>query len=470
MALITSSSGASNVTSSEVNLKALVGPIMVATLGGLLFGYDTAVISGALGYLNTFFGLDPASEGFAAASILIGCTAGAAIASRLSTALGRKRSLITASLLFLIASVLTAIPQQYWQLIVARFIGGVGVGIASMVSPMYIAEISPAKIRGKLVSFNQFAIVFGILLSFFVNYMLNRPNDLQWCVNTGWRLMFLMMAIPSALFFVFCFFIPESPRWLVINNKETAAYATLERINGTNAAKAILEEIKTALVEEARQLGGNIFARGIFMAVIVGILLSVFQQVTGINTILYFAPEIFKKLGSDNDTSFLQSVIVGVVNVLFTIIAILTVDKSGRKPLLVIGALGMAVGMIGLGMFAYNQNLGMGALVFIMIYIAAFAMSWGPVTWVMISEIFPNSVRSKAMGVAVAAQWISNFFVSQTFPMMLRNPTLEKSFHGGFPFFIYGLMGIVAVFFVWRMVPETKGKTLEEMEQLWIKK
>lgn len=445
-----------------------MGITMVATLGGLLFGYDTAVISGAIGYLNEYFQLDAAGEGFAAASILLGCVAGAIVAGSMSSSLGRKRSLIVAALLFIVASVGTALPTQYWQLILARFVGGIGVGIASMISPMYIAEISPANIRGRLVSFNQFAIVFGILLSFFINYLINDPEDIQWCVERGWRIMFLAMAVPSTLFFLLLFLVPESPRWLVMRNRADEAKKVLFKVNGENIGQKIFNDIKTSLENEKRELHGSIFVKGIFGAVVIGCLLSIFQQITGINTILYYAPEIFKNMGSSSDSAFLQTVLVGVVNVLFTIIAILSVDKFGRKPLLLLGSLGMGIGMLGLGTFAFNGNLGLGALVFIMVYIAAFAMSWGPVTWVMVSEIFPNSVRSLAMSIAVAAQWVFNFVVSQTFPMMLRNDTLIEKFNGGFPFFIYGGFAIIAIFFVWLKVPETKGKSLEEMERVWV--
>jgi len=444
------------------------GITLVATLGGLLFGYDTAVISGAIGYLKDYFHLDPAAEGFAAASILLGCVFGAVLAGKLSSSLGRKKSLLLAAVLFLIASVGTSLPTEYWQLIVARLIGGIGVGIASMISPMYIAEMAPANIRGKLVSFNQFAIVSGILLSFFVNYMINRPDDPAWCIETGWRIMFLAMAIPSALFFVFMLLVPESPRFLMMKKQEESAFKVLKKVNGEKNAKIIQDSIRDSLEAESKDLHGSIFVKGMLLAVVVGCLLSIFQQITGINTILYYAPEIFKNMGSSSDSAFLQTVIVGIVNVVFTIVAIVSVDKFGRKPLLIIGSFGMAIGMMSLGTFAYTQNLGMGALLSIIFYMASFALSWGPVTWVMISEIFPNSVRSLAMSIAVAAQWIFNFIVSQTFPMMLKDEGLVETFHGGFPFWLYGIMAIISVFVVWRMVPETKGKSLEDMEHMWL--
>ena len=437
---------------------------IIATLGGLLFGYDTAVISGAIGNLSQHFKLDAAATGWAASSALVGCIVGALFASPASSSLGRKYSLVIAAILFLVSSVGTAIPTTFTEFVLYRILGGMGVGLASMLSPMYIAEIAPAEKRGQLVSYNQFAIIFGMLLVYFVNYFIALQGDAQWNIETGWRWMFLSGAIPSFLFLVLLFLVPESPRWLVSKQKEDKALEILRTLNTEAEAQRIFENIKNSLNQKKgswQDLGG----KGIPKILIMGILISFFQQATGINVFLYYAPEIFKSFGSGTDTALLQTVLVGAVNLVFTIVAIFTVDKWGRKPLLVVGGIGMTVSIIVIGCGAYFQNVGLWLLVFVLGYIASFALSWGPVTWVMLSEIFPNKVRGMALSIAVGAQWIANFIVSQTFPMMLDNPYLKDQFHGAFPFWIYGSMGILSVLFVYWAVPETKGQSLEELEQ-----
>lgn len=475
---------------------------LVATLGGLLFGYDTAVISGAIDYLSVFFDLSSTQKGFAVAIILLGCTLGAATAGAITLKFGRKKVLLFAALLFLAASLLSYTPTMYWHLLIARFLGGLGVGIASMISPMYIAELAPASLRGRLVSFNQLAIVGGILLAQLVNFLINAAHPVMevteftsveefnaafaqsWHVLTGWRYMLLAMAVPSVLFFGFLFFIPESPRWLSLQGRNEEALEVLKKINPLPVAERILSEIKENLANDANTPRAKLSGWG--LVILIGCLLSVFQQITGINVILYYTQTVLKSMGSSTSSAFFETVIVGAINVLFTLVAIFTVDRFGRKPLLIIGAIGMAIGMIALGTVAYqldlgaaavkgiaitNPNaaaLGTAALISILVYIASFAMSWGPVVWVLISEIFPNVIRGKAMAIAVACQWIFNFLIAQTFPMMSESETLLSSFKGGFPFWLYGAMGFVAVWFVWKMVPETKGKTLEEMENNWV--
>ncbi|MCD6596494.1 MAG: sugar porter family MFS transporter, partial [Bacteroidales bacterium] len=348
--------------------------------------------------------------------------------------------------------------------IIYRIIGGMGVGLASMLSPMYIAEKAPANIRGKLVSWNQFAIVFGMLVVYFVNYFIASKGDEQWLINTGWRWMFASEVIPAGLFLTMLAFVPETPRYLVLKGNETKASTVLTKVLGEVKAAEVLKSIKDTLVDKSvpwLSFGG--------LVLVIGILLSVFQQFVGINAVLYYAPEIFRNMGSGTDTALLQTIIVGLINMVFTIIAILTVDKFGRKPLMIIGGIGMAVSMLLLGFSFYLEKVGIGALIFMLLYTASFAMSWGPVTWVLLSEIFPNSIRG-AMSIAVAAQWIANLIISWTFPMMNDNSSLTSIFHHGFSYWIYGLMSILAALFVWKMVPETKGKTLEEMEKLWEKK
>ena len=413
-----------------------------------------------------------AIKGFVIASALIGCVIGGASAGFISKSLGRKNGLMIAAVAFFISAIGAWKPEAFnffgtedaYSFVIYRIVGGIGVGIASMISPMYIAEIAPANVRGKLVSFNQFAIIFGMLLIFFVNYFISRQGNEQWLITEGWRWMFFSGVIPAGIFFILLFFVPETPRYLVIKGKDEKALKVLKKISGNENASAILEEIKSTTHEK------NVpwLSYGFFI-IFIGIMLSVFQQFVGINVVLYYASNIFRNMGSSTDSSLLQTIIVGLVNLIFTVLAILTVDKFGRKPLMIIGSIGMAVSMIALGFVFYFNQLGMAALIFMLTYTAAFAMSWGPVCWVLLAEIFPNSIRS-ALSIAVAAQWIANWVVSLTFPMMNDNVWLTSKFNHGFSYWIYGIMGILSAIFMWKLVPETKGKTLEEIEYLWKKK
>jgi len=469
----------------QTNIRYVVMITIVATFGGLLFGYDTAVISGTVGSLKKFF-VDPrmldelaanSLLGFTVSSALIGCIIGGMSGGIIALKLGRRTSMKLAALLFLFSAIGSAWPEIGFagigkgdhsflsNFIVYRIIGGIGVGLASMLSPMYIAEIAPAEKRGYLVSWNQFAIIFGMLVVYFVNYSIARQGNDTWLHEMGWRWMFASMAIPAILFFGLLFSIPESPRWLMLKNLPEKAKKVLVRINGEVKGKNEFIEIEKSISGTGR-ISGKLFSFGILI-IVIGILLSVFQQFVGINVVLYYAPEIFRNIGSETDAALLQTVLVGAINLTFTVLAILTVDRFGRKPLQIIGALGMAVSMISLGCVFYFQMMGIGALIFMLTYVASFAMSWGPVTWVLLSEIFPNRIRDRAMAVAVAAQWVSNYLVSWTFPMMDKSSLLTGIFHHGFAYWIYGIMGIFAALFAWKMVPETKGKTLEEMEKIW---
>ena len=456
----------------------IVGVTLVATLGGLLFGYDTAVISGAVDPIKVFFQLDAAHYGDAAtfyhgatvSSALIGCIIGGIISGVFATKFGRRKSLIIASVLFFISAVGSGFPEMIFfnsstnvstllaSFNVYRIIGGVGVGLASAICPMYIAEMAPSEIRGKLVSWNQFAIIFGMLVVYYVNYFIVYGKPVTWINETGWRYMFLSESYVAALFGVLLFFVPETPRYLALAHQDDKALKILSKINGSVKANAILAEIKETVHEKVE----NVLTYG-WKVLIIGILLSVFQQAVGINVVLYYAPTIFKGLGFGNDAAMWQTVIMGFVNIIFTLVAIFTVDKFGRKPLLIIGSIGMAIGMFVIGLLAHFQIIGVSTLIFIVIYTAAFMMSWGPICWVLISEIFPNTIRGKAVAIAVASQWIANFVVSSTFP------TLE-AFSITFTYLLYGVMSILSAIFVWKMVPETKGKTLEDMTKLWGKK
>jgi SP family xylose:H+ symportor-like MFS transporter len=339
-----------------------------------------------------------------------------------------------------------------------RLIGGIGVGLASAVCPMYIGEIAPAKIRGQLVSLNQFAIIFGMLVVYFVNWGIANGQTLDWINEIGWRRMFLSEMIPAGLFGILLLFVPETPRYLSLVKRDDEALRILTRINGSVIAGEIMADIKGSLQHHQ---SARLFSFG-KKVIIIGILLSVFQQFVGINVALYYAPRIFESMGAAKDASLMQTVIMGLVNVIFTVVAIFTVDRWGRKPLLLVGSAGMALGMFAISALAFFEIIGMGTLVFIIIYTASFMMSWGPITWVLISEIFPNKVRGKAVAVAVAAQWAANYFISSTYPAMME-------FSGGFTYGFYGLMSVLSLIFVWKMIPETKGKTLEEMEALWEK-
>jgi len=468
-----------------INSKYLIKLTLVATLGGLLFGYDTGVISGTVGSLESFFvipkGLSEtaasAFKGFLVASALIGCIIGGIFGGLVSKKLGRKKGLILAAILFLISALGSSMPEMFIKpigeldhtfstiFIVYRIIGGIGVGLASMLSPLYIAEIAPAKSRGKLVSFNQLAIVGGFMVVYFVNYFISKGGGSdEWLNEIGWRWMFASEVIPAGLFLGLLFLVPDTPRSLMLKNKPEEALDVLVKVNGEEEGKKILAEIESTVVQSS----GKLLSYG-WLIIIIGIALSVFQQFVGINVVLYYAPEIFKTISSGTDSALLMTIIVGVVNFLFTIIAVKTVDNYGRKPLMLIGALGMAVAMLSLGFVFFSGATGYLALACMMLYVASFAMSWGPVTWVLLSEIFPNRIRGRAMAIAVAAQWLSNYLVSLTFPMMNDNSNLTELFNHGFAYWVYGIMSLLAMYFVWKWVPETKGKTLEEMEDLWKK-
>lgn len=461
----------------QSNIAYIAGITFVATLGGLLFGYDTAVISGAEGSLEEFFAnrLDLGSwakliHGITTSSAIIGCFIGSAVSGYFAGLIGLKKSLIITAVLFVITALGSAFPEFLFftkgeasvGLLLAfnfyRIIGGIAIGLASAICPMYIAEIAPAHLRGRLVSFNQFAIIFGMLVVYFVNWGITNGKSIAWINDMGWRMMFVSASVPAFLFGVLLFFVPDSPRELAVKGQESKAMDILSKINGSEKAKSILAEIKAAVVES-----GNLLSYGSLVFVI-GILLCLFQQLVGINVVLYYAPRIFESMvGGSKDVSMLQTVIMGFVNILFTVVAILTVDKFGRKPLLLIGSVGMSIGMFAIGILSFQKILGISTLIFIIIYTASFMMSWGPICWVLIAEIFPNKIRGQAIAIAVATQWLANFLVSSTFPMLI-------SISESGTYILYGIMSVLSFVFVWVLVPETKGKTLEEIEKIWTQK
>lgn len=451
----------------------IISITIVATIGGLLFGYDTAVISGAeksvQDYLITSQGLSTLVHGLTISSALIGCIIGGALSGIFASKFGRKKSLMYAAVMFFISALGSGYPEflffekgvptmgLLYMFNFYRVIGGIGVGMASAVVPMYIGEIAPAEIRGRLVSLNQFAIIFGMLVVYFVNWGIVNGKTLEWINTIGWRNMFLSEAIPAGLFGILLFFVPETPRYLTLIKKDEKALSILTKINGETKAKEILSDIKNTIEHHS----GKLFSYG-KLVIIIGILLSVFQQFVGINVALYYAPRIFESMGAAKDASMLQTIVMGLINVVFTVIAIMTVDKWGRKPLLMVGSIGMAIGMFAIAGLAFFEIIGISTLVFIIIYTASFMMSWGPICWVLIAEIYPNKIRGRAVAVAVVAQWAANYFISSTYPAMME-------FSGAVTYGFYGIMSVLSFFFVWKMVPETKGKTLEEMEHLWKK-
>jgi len=441
---------------------------LVAALGGLLFGYDTAVIAGAIGFLQEHFGLNAAYKGWAAACALLGCVLGVSFAGAFSDCVGRKKTLLLAGLLFLGSAIGTALPQSFAVFVVFRILGGVGVGVASMTSPIYIAEITPARIRGRMVSVNQFAIISGMLIIYFVNYFIARQGDAAWNRDVGWRWMFASGIIPSGVFLLLLFLVPESPRWLVEAGQVQKARDILTKVDGREHAATEIAAIQESIAAETGSLA-ELLQPGRRRALVIGVALATLQQVTGINVFLYFGPEIFKQLGSGVDTALLQTVVVGSVNLLFTVVAIWTVDHWGRKPLMLVGAAGMGLCLVAIGAAAQAGAIAVWVLVFVLGYIACFALSVGPVTWVLLSEIFPTRIRGRALSVATFCLWSANFVISQTFLMMDENKWLVAKFNHGFPFYLYAAFCVVLVLVVWKLVPETKGRSLEEIERSWRK-
>ncbi len=443
------------------NMKYVYMLSSVAAIGGLLFGYDTAVISGAIGNLQTKFQLSSEAMGGAASAAIWGCVVGVLLSGRASDRFGRKRVLIVSAMLFAISAIASAIPNNIFQFAAARFIGGLGVGMASMLSPMYISEIAPAKNRGTLVTLYQLAIVIGINLIYFVNLLIAGMGDEAWNVETGWRYMVGSETIPAAIFLLLLLFVPESPRWLAKEGRDEESLAILTKINGEEKALEVLEEIKETLKEEKGTLQ-ELFSPGLRIAMIIGIVLAIFSQITGINAIIYYAPEIFKSVGFGTESALLQTVVIGLTNTLFTFVAIWLMDRAGRRKLLLWGVFGMIVCLFGMGAsFYFNLSSGPILLVFILGYIACFASSLGPIPWVLISEIFPTKNRGLAMSISIVMLWLGVVAVTQFFPVLLDN------IGGAFTFWIFMINAIFLLIFVWKLVPETKQKTLEEIERSW---
>jgi len=426
-----------------------------AALGGLLFGFDTGVISGAIHFIKIEFNLNAYQEGFAVSNLMIACVIGALLAGPIADWTGRKKVLILCAVLFTVSAILSALPRSFTELVIARFIGGMGVGMASVVSPMYIAEISPAKIRGRLVALNQLAIVVGILLSYLSNWLL---------VDTGinnWRYMLVAEILPAITFLVGLFFIPESPRWLTKEGLEKEALDVLNVVAGEANADHELQEVKKSLAEKRTSLK-ELLHPSLRRVLIVGILFSLFAHITGIDTIIYYGPIIFLESGFKTDSALLASVMIGITNLIFTFVGMAMVDKAGRKLLLLVGLAGMGISMTLVGLCMQSDMISAKwTLLWIMTYIASFAMSIGVVIWVYLSEIYPTRVRGQALSVATMVLWLGNVILTQLFPVMMER-------FGGGTFYIFSFICLLAFIFTWTMVKETKGVSLEEIEEMWV--
>ena len=445
----------------------------VSALGGLLFGYDTGVINGAQFYLSKHFDLDSAMKGWVVGSALLGCLVGAIAAGPLSIRFGRKHSLIISAILFSLSAFGSGLPSIFSEsvslLVFFRLIGGLGIGIASMNAPMYIAEIAPSDIRGKMVTYYQLAIVIGFFVVFLATYFIGSNLSEVENIEFGWKYMFWSELIPSCLFLVLLFFVPKSPRWLALKGKDDEALVVLTKIHGANQANKEIEAIKKSLKTSGTNNKVNYFSKLIIGIIGIGTALSVLQQFTGINAVLYYGADIFEKaLGFGKEDILVQQILLAFVNLIFTFVAMFTVDKFGRKPLLYIGSIGMIVGFLLLGITLQQQSVGFLSLLGVLIFIASFALSMGPVVWVLLSEMFPNNIRSVAMSVAVAAQWAANYVVSQSFPIVMDSEVNNSTtWNGSLPYFIFTIFIVIIMIVTYKFIPETKGKSLEEIEAFW---
>lgn len=441
----------------------LIRVCLVATLGGLLFGYDTAVVSGTVDYLQAHFVLGEIMLGWVVSSAILGCMMGAAVAGSISDAFGRKRAFFAAAAAFLLSAIGTALPQTVGQLVFFRLLGGIGVGIASITSPMYIAEIAPQRMRGRLVSLNQIAILTGMVIVYTVNAQIAGNNTPEWNTLYGWRWMFGSGALPALGFLLLIFTVPESPRWLVKAGRKAEALKVLEVIHPQETAERVVREIQEVIVSET---GGwrEVFSKTYRPALVLGVLLAVIQHATGINAVMYYAPRIFSHAGVENSSAIGHMVIISLIMVAFTLVGLALVDKVGRRPLLILSTLGMTLSLFML-YFLYGSNGSGGfrekvVLFWIIGYAASFSIAMGPIVWVMISEIFPNRVRGRCASVAVFFMWSASLAISQLFPFLLKQ-TNEGVF------LIFALLSSISLVYIWRCVPETKGKSLEEIEHDW---
>jgi sugar porter (SP) family MFS transporter len=465
--------GAATPGEGTVNLGYLVPICLAATFGGLLFGYDTGVISGAIEPLTARFGLSDFMKGWASGCVLIGCAAGVLLVGPLSDRLGRKPALLLSAAMFFASAIGTSLPREIWVFILFRILGGVGIGIASISTPMYIAEVTPAHIRGRMVAVNQIAVVVGLAATSLVNYFISRHGDEAWLISSGWRWMFASGIAPSVAFALLLLPIPESPRWLIEMGRDTEAKVILTKVGGAAFAESEYGGVKAAA---ARDEGGwaALLSPRLRRPLAIGIALAVLQQVTGINVFMYFGATIFRNMSASTgvDAGLLEQAIINGSCVLFTLVAIASVDKWGRRPLMLLGSAGMGAALVAMGLMAQfmtGRSASSGwMLVSIVLYIAAFGLSVGPVVWVILSEIFPTAVRGRALGLAAFFLWASDYAVTQTFPIMdARDSWFVREMSHAFPFYVYAGFCVVLGIVVWRLVPETKGRTLEQIELEW---
>lgn len=443
------------MTNQKINFNSsyITGISFISALGGYLFGFDFAVISGALPFLRDEFALTSLWEGFLTGSLGLGCIVGCLSAGKIADLYGRRPGLMVAALIFAFSSLGMAFSHSLTLFVSMRFAAGIGVGMASLLSPMYIAEISPASIRGRNVAINQLTVVTGILVTNLVNYFL---ADIG---NEAWRWMFGLGAIPSALFFIGVIWLPESPRWLVKAGREAKAKRVLEKIGSSGFADSTFADIERSLSGNRKQSFRAVFDKAVRPAILVGVVLAAFQQLCGINVVFNYTSTIFESVGADLDRQLLETVAIGVVNLLFTLLAMWQVDKLGRRPLMLAGSLGLSLIYIVLA-FLLQSHAAPGLLsVFVLLAIAMYATSLAPVTWVLISEIFPNHIRGLASSVAILSLWASYFVLVFTFPLLAE----ELGTYG--PFYLYAIICFAGFLFVKKKVKETKGRTLEELEE-----
>jgi len=458
------------VDKTKFNKQFILGITLVSAMGGLLFGYDWVVIGGAKPFYERFFDItnSPYLQGWAMSSALIGCLVGAMASGYLADRFGRKRPLIAAAALFTIAALGTGAVNEFTLFIIFRLIGGLGIGLASAISPMYIAEISPAKMRGRLVSVNQLTIVVGILAAQIINYLIAEkvPEGVtdsmilqSWNGQTGWRWMFWAGTVPALMFFIFSFFIPESPRFLAKSGKWKSAAAILERIGGAQYAIQEQKDIAETLHGTSSKIDWKaLSSKKVRPVLILGVVLAVFQQWCGINVIFNYAEEVFTSAGYSVGDMLFNIVITGTVNLVFTFLAMRMVDSWGRRKLMLLGSIGLAVIYFMLGSSYYFELKGIAILVLVMVAIATYAMTLAPITWVILSEIFPNSIRGTAMAISTTALWIACFVLTYTFPI------LNKLLNASGTFWLYGFICFFGFLFILKKLPETKGKSLEEIE------
>ncbi|WP_457951518.1 sugar porter family MFS transporter [Lactiplantibacillus pentosus] len=433
-----------------------------AALGGLLFGYDTAVISGAVGFLQIKFSLTSAEVGWVTSCILIGCAIGVSVAGILSDLFGRKKILALSAIIFALSSLGAAFSSSYLVLVIWRMLAGVGIGLTSLITPLYIAEMAPADVRGKLVSVNQLAITIGIFIVYFINAAIASGSGNAWNVSTGWRWMMGIGVIPSALFLIALIPAGESPRWLAQHGKKDEALKVLKKVESNElVAKQQFEEIQKAETAVDDTKFSDLFNKTWLPVLIIGVLLALFQQFSGSNAIMYYAPEIFKGAGFGQNGAFMATVSIGVINMVITVVSLGLVDRIGRKKLLGWGSLAMSLCLLVVAICFFTRASTAITLTFILLAIASYAISLAPVTWLLISEIFPSKIRGRAMSICTVVLWLSDFTLSYTFPILTQN------IGEGWTFMLYVVVTALSALFVWKMVPETQGKSLEEIEGYW---